>query len=240
MWSGRQNAVVEPSVPSTFPADTFLGGLSIASRSALLGVGQLRRFGPRTEILREGTPGRDVLLVLRGHVKVGASTPGGHEMVLAIRGRGDVVGELAAIDRRPRSATVTTLALVTARQLTAAQFSGWLAGDAAAAALLARVVAGKLRAATQQRLEVGAYGVNVRLARTLLYLEASYSVTTTAGRAVTLGLTQGELAGLVGVSLESVVKALAPLRRAGVVRTGRRELVVCDAVALRRIAAMED
>jgi CRP/FNR family cyclic AMP-dependent transcriptional regulator len=181
-----------------------------------------------------------VLLVLRGHVKVGASTPSGHEVVLAIRGRGDVVGELAAIDQRPRSATVTALGLVTARQLTSEEFSGWLAGDAAAAALLARVVVGKLRAATQQRLEVGAYGVRVRLARTLLYLEACYSVTTTAGRAVTLGLTQGELAGLVGVSLESVVKALAPLRRAGVVRTGRRELVVCDVAALRQVAATED
>src|SRR6185503_17723527 len=99
---------------------------------------------------REGAPGQDVLLVLGGHVKVGASTAGGHEVVLAIRGRGDVVGELAAIDRRPRSATVTALGLVTAQHLTAEEFGGWLAGDAAAAAVLARVVAGKLRAATQQ------------------------------------------------------------------------------------------
>ena len=47
------------------------------------------------------------------------------------------------------------------------------------------------------------------------------------------GLSQDDLAGLVGGSRESVARALAALRSLGFVSTGRRQVVVHDVAGLR-------
>ena len=48
-------------------------------------------------------------------------------------------------------------------------------------------------------------------------------------------LSQHELAGLIGASRESVVRALGELRRRGLISTGRRQLVVRDVAGLAQL-----
>ena len=56
------------------------------------------------------------------------------------------------------------------------------------------------------------------------------------GAGVEITLSQQELAGFVGASRESVVRALATLRRDGFVETNRRSVVVRDVEGLRAYA----
>jgi CRP/FNR family transcriptional regulator, cyclic AMP receptor protein len=76
-----------------------------------------------------------------------------------------------------------------------------------------------------------------RLARLLLDLAVRYGVDTADhGRAIGLPLAQQDLAGLLATSPRTVARILNGWRRAGLVRTGRRLVVIRRAAGLRRVA----
>ena len=67
-----------------------------------------RDYQPGQVVLREGTTGREVYLIVSGSVEV-VKGGGGAEMVLAQRVPGDVFGEMGLIENRPRFATIRAL-----------------------------------------------------------------------------------------------------------------------------------
>jgi CRP/FNR family cyclic AMP-dependent transcriptional regulator len=67
-----------------------------------------RRFRPGEMILGEATAGRNLYIIKRGRVQVSKRTRGG-EAVLGELGPGHMFGEMALIDKRLRSASVTAV-----------------------------------------------------------------------------------------------------------------------------------
>jgi CRP-like cAMP-binding protein len=78
-----------------------LSGLEISLLSTLSKERQLR---PGEVLFREGDPGDAMYVVLDGRVRISKHIPGAGEEALAILERGDYFGEMALIDRQPRSA----------------------------------------------------------------------------------------------------------------------------------------
>ena len=78
-----------------------LSSLEINLLSTLSKERQLR---PGELIFREGDPGDAMYIVLEGRVRISKHIPGAGEEALAILERGDYFGEMALIDRQPRSA----------------------------------------------------------------------------------------------------------------------------------------
>lgn len=72
-------------------------------------------------LLREGEPGYEAFVIVDGAVQV---SRGGREV--AVLGAGDFFGELALLDRSPRTATVTTVAPTEAVVLTLQEFDALL------------------------------------------------------------------------------------------------------------------
>ena len=64
-----------------------------------------RRFLPGDVIMEEGAPGREIYLVVEGAVEI-LKGQGEDEMLLGKRQAGELVGEMAFLEDRPRSATV--------------------------------------------------------------------------------------------------------------------------------------
>ena len=91
-------------------------------------AGRPRRYRARQRLFREGEPGDHVIAVLGGRVKVSVQTRSGREILLAIKEPGDLVGELSAIDGRPRSATAIALEPVDALVVTAPAFVEFVEG----------------------------------------------------------------------------------------------------------------
>src|SRR5207237_10592566 len=87
----------------------FSALLSAEDRALLDSSGIVRKFAAGTPIMHEGDPSEHVLIIRHGCVKVIASAPGGTQVVLGIRGPGDIVGELAVLAGRPRRGTVLTI-----------------------------------------------------------------------------------------------------------------------------------
>ncbi len=62
---------------------------------------------PNAVLFREGDPGTFLLIVVTGTLTVSVKTPSGTQEVIRTVGPGDVIGELAFFDSKPRSATLT-------------------------------------------------------------------------------------------------------------------------------------
>lgn len=194
-------------------------------------LGVVFRFGRGEVMFHQGDEGRHVHLLLVGAVKVTKAEADGGEALLTLRAAGDLVGDMAALDGRPRSATVTALTPVTSRWLTYQQFRAFVERPSVSGGF-ARYTMARLREADQQRTEIALLPVRVRFARALLRL-----ATPAAGEpgALEVRLAQEELARLVGASRNAIVGELTELRKAGVLATRRGAVIIHDSDRLGRL-----
>jgi len=221
-----------------WPAGSLLGTLPNAARDRLLQRGSLVRYpGPGKILFREGDKSRFAVLILRGIIKVTASTPGGGpDVLLAIRMRGDVVGEFAAIDALPRSATVSTCGTVMARVIKSEDIIDCIRRDPDISHAVSSAIAAKMRVATARRVDFSGSNVPTRVARVLLQLAEVYGDTESNRAVLKSPLTQPEMASLALASQPAVQRVLRDLREHGVVSTGYRSITVTDLGRLRKIA----
>jgi CRP/FNR family transcriptional regulator, cyclic AMP receptor protein len=226
-------------VGGTPATGAFLDRLGPADRAVVLSAGRPRRYRPGENIFVAGHSGSFVVLITEGRAKVTAPSPTGSETVLSLRGPGDLIGELTAIDDEPtpRVATVVAVDAVVCRVVRVEEFRAILAAHPAIALELVRMVASRLRTSDRRLVEFGAYDITRRVALLLADMAATEG-RPPGGTGVTVpgGLSQDDLAGLVGGSRESVARALGALRSLGLVSTGRRRIVVLDLERLRDYA----
>lgn len=76
---------------------------------ALRAITQERRFTAGSEIFREGDPGDGVFVLSDGLVEISGLVSGGARRVFSRLGPGEIFGEMAVIEHRPRSATASAL-----------------------------------------------------------------------------------------------------------------------------------
>jgi CRP/FNR family transcriptional regulator, cyclic AMP receptor protein len=217
-------------------ASGFIGVLSGRDRDALAAIGHQRRYRKGAVILLEGDHSNHVLLLREGRVKVTSTTPDGRELLLAVRGPGEFIGELAALagEGEPRSATVTAMDPLVAQVIFTAEFLDYFERNPRALLALTRTIIRRLSDADRRRIEYGSYDARGRIARVLVEIAEQHGKPGEAGIEIGLALSQEELAGLVAASRESVARSLTTLRRRGLLTTGRRSIVILDLEGLRR------
>jgi len=203
--------------------------------AALRRDGRTRKFQRGQALFTEGDRAERVFLIERGWVTVTCVAPGGREIVLGLRGPGDMLGELSALDSEPRSATAVAVSEVEVVVVSGSALERAL-DDVQASRELIRMLAGRLRDADRKRLEFAALDTLGRVAWRLLELSERFGHKTADGISVDLPLSQEQIAGWCGASRESTVKALSSLRTLGCITTGRRRVVIRDLTALRRHA----
>ena len=208
--------------------------LDEGDRRDLAALGRPRRYPAGGVLFAQSERSNHVLLLTGGRVKVFCTTEDGREPVLGLRGEGELVGELAAIDDHDgvRTSTVVAMEPVTAEEISGSEFRAYLASHPAAAMELLRMVVGRLRASDRRRIEFGGFETTSRLAHLLAELADEHGGSTT-GSGVEILFTQDELAAMVGASRESVARALARLRASGLVESRRRGVALIDVAALR-------
>lgn len=206
----------------------LLSDLSDDDRDALLRLGGARSFAPGAVLIAEGSDNTDTFALLDGYAKVLSDTVDGRTVLLSIRGRGDLVGELAALDSAPRSASVVAITRLAARVVPRPAFLAYLRERPAAARAVEAAVRGELRRATRHRTFVSGAPVGVRLALVLSHLVQTYGRECPEGVRIDVPLSQPELASLIGASEPALQRALADLRARDVIGTHYRRLVVRD------------
>lgn len=210
---------------SGWSAASFVGRLRVPDQQALLALGRPSLHPKGGHLLVEGDPGRFVLVLHGGPVKVVVHDTVGREHLLAIRSRGDLLGELAYLDHQPRSASVVTLSPTYVTKVCAERFSRFLDEHPHIGVELARYVGSRLRDADRSRLEISTDAVALRLARFLCNLAQESMPRSTRGYAV-IPLTQLQLAQLVHAAEVTVNRIMRQFKSKGLIRTayGRVEV----------------
>jgi len=230
--------MTRPAPATPPPTREFFDQLSPGEAAALERAGRRRDYRRGSVLMREADRSDWVLVLRAGRVKVAVDTANGTEVVLAVRGPGALIGELSALDREPRSATVTALEPVTALLVPVADFETFLQTHGRVAYLLVRTVIGRLRDADRKRIEFGAHDTIGRVAARLVEMAERFGQPTADGQLkIALPFSQDELAGWIGASREAVSKALGVLRSAGTIRTSRMSVIVRNLPDLRRHAS---
>ncbi|WP_189260696.1 Crp/Fnr family transcriptional regulator [Streptomyces fuscichromogenes] len=216
---------------------TFLGGLGPGDREALTGLGTRHAYPPYGSVVAEGDRSTFAVVLLSGWCTVWTPTERGGRLILALRRAGEVIGDMAALDGRPRSASVSTLGQVTGLVVPGERFRRFLASRPHANALMMNQFAERLRSADHERRALASMTVLQRLAERLVELADRTGSPENAAVTIRLPLAQHELAASVGSTREAVAKALRLLREQGLVRTGPGTLAVADLDPLRLLAA---
>jgi CRP/FNR family cyclic AMP-dependent transcriptional regulator len=87
----------------------LLGQLEADELARVLAFARTERFSAGQVIFRRGEPSQSMMTVISGRIKISVSSSEGKEAVLAILGRGEVLGEMALIDGKERSADATAM-----------------------------------------------------------------------------------------------------------------------------------
>ncbi len=223
-----------------WPPSSLFGGLAPAGRDQMLALGARVWYEADRVLIRESEQTSYVLILLDGVVKVTGRTYDGRDALLTVRMGGDLVGELAAVDGQPRSATVTTCGPVAARVVTRGDFLDCLRRNPGIAHAFEASIVTKLRTANTHRIDFIGCDAATRVARVLHQVAMLYGERSGGGAVIRWPITQPELAALCGAAEPTVHKALRGLRETGVISTGYRTIRIENLAHLSRIAFVND
>jgi CRP-like cAMP-binding protein len=212
---------------------SFLRQLGQEDADALLEIIRRRAVAKSEWVLRAGAAGEEVVLILSGRVRLVAYGADQREVMLAIRGPGELLGEMAALGGGRRTASALALEDVEAGFLRGQDFRTYLHEHPGAALVLIRMLVQRLAEADRDRVALATQDSVGRVARRLLELSNHHGVPSASGTGVDLSLTQDELARWTGATRETVSRALRLMRQLGWVATDHRTITVLDAEALR-------
>jgi CRP-like cAMP-binding protein len=203
-----------------------------------LGEACVRRFYDRGQYLwYQGDDDARLAVVAAGLLKVVISSEQGDEIVLNTLGPGETLGEIALLDGSPRSAAVVAAEPTWALMLSRSTVLTLLARHPTVLDALLRSLGGLVRRLTEQTGDLVFLDLGGRLAKLLIRLAEAHS---TAGppAVVNLGLSQSDLASMVGATRPAVNRALQSMAARGLISMDGRVIVLRDVAALRRRAEL--
>ncbi len=171
-----------------------------------------RKYPKSTTIVEEGLPGDYMYIVREGRVKVTKLSEDGREKILDMKGAGDFVGDMALLDRAPRSASVKTLSPVTVLALSRGDFMGLLRKSPDLALAVIQELTHRVRTVNDQASALSFQRVKDR---TKGLLERLANEETNGGRMLTPSLTHQQIADMIGTSRETVTRVVKDLKGEG-------------------------
>lgn len=184
-------------------------------------------------ILLENDWGSSVYFILDGWVKIRTYNLDGKEVTLNILGKGELFGEMAALDEVPRSTDVITLAPTTIGNMPAQDFVELINSEPLAGIRLAQLMGRRLRQ-VNRRLRLRESDSASRVADILLFLAEGQGKTTDTGTQIP-NLPHRELSSLSGLARETVTRVLSKLEKKGLIHRERDTLSIPDVHALERM-----
>ncbi len=186
-----------------------------------------------TSICAKGDPGSSLFVVCQGTVKISVPSADGHDAVLNLIGKGDVFGEIALLDGRPRTADVVAITDCELFVIERRDFLPLVKEEPEIALKMIEILCAKLRRTTEQAENLMFLHLPGRLAKALLRLSDGDERSCERKVAVT----QKDLGNIIGMSRESTNRQLRIWEEQGWVRLERGGIVILSATkALERIA----
>lgn len=184
-----------------------------------------RRLEKGETFFQKGAPGESLCIIKKGRVKISLSSSSGDEVILAIFSEADFFGEMALLDGKPRSADATALEPVELLLLSRQDFISFLSANSNAMLAVLQSLSQRLRRTDDLLHDTCFLHVSGRFAKKLVELAVTHGRQVGDTVRIDLGLTQKDMASMVGATRESINKELRILREKGLVTI--EENVIC-------------
>lgn len=188
----------------------------------------MRMFPRGTPIYLPADQADAVLVLAQGRVKIGSFTEDGKQTILAFIEPGELFGELALLEGNQREEYAEALEKSTIVLLPNQAIQELLANNPEVALGVTKLY-GLRRQRIERRLKYLLFRSNRdRLIHLLLELAERYGRRTPDGVELRIKLSHQELASVIGSTRETVTVVLGELQGEGMLRLGRRKLVLTD------------
>ena len=235
----RPGATPRSSV--TFDKSAFLRNHPLFRKFPPAVVGRLAAYITRrtvrqgATIFSKGDPGNGLMGVIAGTVKISVSSAEGQEAVLNVIHEGEIFGEVALLDGRPRTADAVAMSECELMVMDRRDFLPFLKAEPEMAIQLIEVLCERLRRTSEQIEDVMFLPLPARLAKLLLRLAREQHEGALLGQR--LAITQREISKMIGISRESTNKQLRDWARRKWIGLGRGCVTIINAKALADTAA---
>jgi CRP/FNR family transcriptional regulator, cyclic AMP receptor protein len=180
------------------------------ARRELVALAQRRSFEAGEPIFHLGAPGHSMVAVLVGTVRVSLPAPKGREIILADVPAGELLGEIALLDGRERSANARALTQCALLVLERRDVMPFLERNPKACLQLMALLCARIRRSDERMSDIAFFELPARLAKTLLHYPAP------GHDPPRLSLSQRELADMAGGTRENVNRCLRDWQRRGI------------------------
>jgi CRP/FNR family transcriptional regulator, cyclic AMP receptor protein len=201
------------------------------NRHDLVAHAHLRGFTSGESICRLGDVGLSMMAVVTGTVRISLPMAKGKEIILADLPAGELFGEIAMLDGRPRSADATALTKCDLLILERRHVIPFLEQNPAACLKLMEMLCARIRHSDERMADIAFFDLPTRLAKVLLNYPAK------SRDATRLSLSQTELAEMAGGTRENVNRCLRDWQRRGIVESKGGWTIILNAEELRRMVS---
>ncbi len=190
-------------------------------------------------LFHQGDESREIYILLKGKVRIFKISPSGNETSIDIFAANDLLGEFAALDNEPRSTAAKAISSVSLLVMSQEHFLHHLQTMNGLGINLARLMAGKLRWTAAYAESIAQFDAAGRLLHILLDNNARYGEAVEPGKryVLDLGLSQSDLASMVGARREWVNRILGEWRRRDLLTFEHGTITILD---LPRVVAERD
>ncbi len=167
-----------------------------------------KNYAKGTLIFSEGDESDGMFLIEEGKVKVFMSDESGKEMLIALLGPGEIVGEVAALDGRPRTASVAAVENTRVARIGLSEFKQFLQENADMALDIIQILTSRIRDHATSISNLAFKNVYGRV----VWLLEKHSTDNEDGTfTVNRKFTQQDIADMVGSSREMVSRVVSEL-----------------------------
>lgn len=212
--------------------------LSKRDRRRIAGEVVETRYRKGEFIFQEGDPAESFHILKEGTVKCVKSSPQGKEVTLKVLMPGDLFCcEAAVFDGSPHPGCAQPMDDVTILRLSKKSYFDVLRRNPDAAIEVIRYLGQRLNEAQENAKVLALDRAEQRLASLLVHLASRAGAQEAGGLRLTVRLTRQDLANMVGVTVETAIRIMSRLKRAGLVSGTANSLVIRDLAKLQQRAA---
>ena len=208
-------------------------------RDAYLARARTIAIRKRQIVVAEGSDSRDVYLIQNGKLQVSMLSSAGREVILREMGPDQIFGDIAAVDHKPRSASVVATEDCRLAHMTGDDFVTFLGEVPQAGLWMVRQLTALVRDLTERTLSLATLPVATRVQIELLRLagEQGKSSGDEDLRVINPLPTHADLAARIGTHREAVSRELNALASEGLVKQVGRTMTI---LSLSRLLAVSD
>jgi CRP-like cAMP-binding protein len=218
----------------TLDGIAIFGGLMAEQRRTLARRCSWREFEPRQEIVRHQDDSRMVYFLTAGKAQVTIYSRKGKKVTFRDIRAGGIFGELAAIDSKPRSASVEATSHCTVAAMSPELFWEMLYSEQAVVTDVLKFLSDRVRDLSERVIDLQTKEVRRRVLAELLRM-AQPSETEYGNAVLFPAPTAGDIAARVGTTRETVARELSWLEKSGIIERRGRTLVIPDFKKLRTL-----